>query len=281
MKPLILVSPDDAYDPESHRPLYLIKRSYSTALAGAGAMPVMPVETRFFREYAELADGLLLTDGTEEINPGRYGERARTTFGGKSWYAYPFSYTRDSVDIPLCRAFLEAKKPVMGIGRGMHVINVVLGGKPYQDIAEALNKEHPEGVRHKISVKSGSELEKLIGAEAEVNSYHHQAIKDLGEGLEAAAYSSDGLIEAVWHRELPVFGVQWNPETYKTDDEILLERNKRPIEAAEVDPAKADLFRELHKTMQPMPGCPTDADAARPSDNPLFNYFVALCGKEA
>lgn len=227
-----------------------------------------------------MADGLLLTDGNEDINPGRYGDLVDASYGGESWYSYPFSYTRDSMEIALCRAFLEAKKPIMGIGRGMHIINVVLGGKLHQDIAAQLQKEHPAGVKHQIAITGGSDLDKLMGGEAEVNSYHHQTIKTLGQGLEAAAYSEDGLIEAVWHKSLPVFGVQWNPETYQTDDETLLERNKKPPEPVENDPALAEKFRDLHKTMQPMPGYPTDADVERPDDNLLFNYFIGLCSKE-
>lgn len=283
MKPMILISPDDAYDQESHRPLYLSKRSYTTAISGAGGLAVMPVDPRLYDTYAELAQGLLLADGNDTINPARFGEAIGS--GGKprapgAWYDFNIGYTRDSMDITLCRAFLKAGKPILGLGRGMHIINTVLGGTLYQTLQTHYEKEHPVGKSHAISIRSGSQLEKLLGNGCKVNSYHHQGIKTLGEGLEAAAWSKDGLVEAVWHKTLPVFGVEWNPELELSNDEEWMQKNSRFTGDPEMDPDLAARFRKRYELMKPMPGAPTDLDLVLSKDNPLFNYFVSLCKEE-
>ena len=280
MRPIITVSPDEAMDRETHRPLWLVKRSYALAIAGAGGSPIMAVEPRFFREYAERTDGLLLTGGAQRINPARFGECVYPGYGAGGWYGYGFSYTRDSMDISLCQAFLEVGKPIMGIGRGMHIINIVLGGTLYQELSVERPQTHPEGASHGIKVCKGSVLTQLVGCEATVNSYHKQAIKTLGEGLEEAAYSDDGLIEAIWHRTLPVFGVQWNPETHCTDDDRHFARQGA---SAMNTPPLVSLRKQLQigwQMMKPLAGAPTDADTERPTDNALFNYFIRLCSRE-
>ncbi len=290
MKPVVFVTPDEVLDKETGRPYYLQKRSYSMALAGAGMLPVMPTEARLYEKHAKMADGLLLTDGSWDINPARYGEIVTDRFSGLSWYQYNINYTRDSFEIPLCKAFIDAGKPVFGIGRGMHIINVVLGGTLYADLAEDGGMIHPVGASYKIETDEKSKLGSIIGPKAKVKSYNHQGIKTLGEGLEAVAWSenlcSDGgkkqLVEAICHKKLPVFGVQWNAETWGTDDEYLYEFNRQMRGDIKVAPERMKEYLEYGKTrMEPLPGVPTDKDAPRPKDNALFNYFGKLCKKEA
>lgn len=280
MRPVILITPDDAFEPEVCRPLYLVKRSYTTAVAGAGGLAVMPVEPKLCLEYAELADGLLLTDDVQSINPGRFGELYDTDAypAGSSWYSN-FSHTRDSLDLALCSAFLEKEKPILGIGRGMHIINVALGGTLHQGLKKQF-PSHSAQTKHRISIEPGSVLASLAGTSCTVNNYHHQAVKDLGKGLSAVASSEDGLTEAIWHMSLPVIGIQWNPETLGTEDEEYYETySKDPVceNASESMQYYMKLFGETHKTMCPMEEHRVDKDIPLPTENAIFNYFVNLC----
>ncbi len=117
------------------------------------------------------------------------------------------------MELAYAKAFLAAKKPIMGICRGMQLINVALGGTLYQDIPTQLGYEHPHAA-HEVVAREGSELSRLFGRRFTVNSYHHQAVKKLGEGLIAdAVFAEDErLVEAVHHETLPVAAYQWHPE---------------------------------------------------------------------
>ena len=281
MRPIILVSPDDAFEPDVCRPLFMVKRSYTTAVSGAGGLAVMPVEPKQCLDYAEIADGLLLTDDVQSINPGQFGELFdKDAYPTPAWY-HNFSHTRDSLDLALCRAFLEKKKPILGIGRGMHILNIALGGTLHQGI-DAPFPGHSAQTEHTIHTTPGSVLSSLLGESFTVNNYHRQAVKDLGSGLVAAAHAEDGLIEAIWHEELPVFGVEWNPETYQTEDEQTRAQYLQdpPCEnAAELSRYYAQLFSETHKAMVPMPEHRVDKDIVLPTDNAILNYFVKTCGR--
>lgn len=282
MRPVILISPDDAFEPDVCRPLFMVKRSYTTAVSGAGGLAVMPVEPKLCMEYAGIADGLLLTDDVQSINPGQFGELFdKTAYPTASWY-HNFSHTRDSLDLALCRAFLEKKKPILGIGRGMHIINIALGGTLHQGL-NAQFPEHSRHTKHMIHTKPGSVLSTLIGETCEVNSYHHQAVKALGDGLEAVARAEDGLVEAIWHSTLPVFGVEWNPETLGTEDERCREvyLQDPPCEnAAEQSCYYIDLFGQTHQTMSPMPEHLIDKNIPLSAENAIMNHFVAACREE-
>lgn len=279
MRPIILVSPDDAFEPDVCRPLFMVKRSYTTAISGAGGLAVMPVEAKQCVEYAEIADGLLLTDDVQSINPGQFGELFdKDAYSTPVWY-HNFSHTRDSLDLALCRAFLEKKKPILGIGRGMHIINIALGGTLHQGINAAF-PEHGTQQAHTIHTVPGSTLSALLGASCTVNNYHHQAVKTLGRGLEAVAQTGDGLVEAIWHKELPVFGVQWNPETCGSEDEQTRAAYLQdpPCEnAAELNRYYIKLFEQTHTTMSPMPEHLVDKDIPLPTENAIMNYFVEAC----
>ncbi len=282
-KPLILITPDETVDPVMHRPFYLLKRSYETAVAGAGATPICPLETRYFKEYTEMADGLLISGGIWNIHPGRYNDVYKNK-DAKTPDDMKLSFTRDSLELSLCKAFIEAGKPVFGIGRGMEIINVALGGTMYQDLKAELGIDHPIAGSYKVSIAEGSKLAELLGTEITVNNYNNQAVKGLGSGLKCVAKSEDGIIEAIEHESLPIFGVLWHPETYKTDDEINYLAHKDLVDPPEPTPellAKMAVFMESVKTKSPVPGMPTDSQLERPDDNPLFNYFVQLCRKGA
>lgn len=116
---IILIAGEDGYDEAAHIPHFVISESYGKGIYAAGGIPVLALDFRTIREYVELADGLLLTQGPI-IHLARYGqifESSRELEG--------FVASRDSMDFLLCKAFLDAGKPVMGIGRGAKVIHLV------------------------------------------------------------------------------------------------------------------------------------------------------------
>lgn len=284
MKPLILLTGEDEFDPKSHNPFYLIKRSYGNAVAGAGGTAIMALDPRLFQEYTDMADALVLTGGVD-VHPGRYRD-IFMDFDPNSGLPTPYvnSVTRDSMDILLCQAFIKAGKPILGIGRGMQVINVVFGGTLYQDIPIVLQIPHTPGEDHMIHTTEGSALHKLLGATASVNSFHHQAVKQVGSGLKVTATAEDGIIEALEHESLPVFGVQWHPETFMTDDEEVRARHLAIVPAPTVlppviDPVEAEMQAQAVMIKKAIPGIQTDADVALPTGNPIFDYFMELVQK--
>ena len=153
-------------------------------------------------------DALILCGGND-IAPHRYGQ--------ENTDCVDLDEARDEREIALLQMYLEAKKPILGICRGMQLINVVLGGDLKQDIGEVLHffhshQEKPDYKAHPVRTTEKSLMRKLYGDVFTVNSFHHQALDHLGTGLQATALSESGLIEAVEHKNLPILGVQWHPE---------------------------------------------------------------------
>lgn len=166
-----------------------------------------------------MCDGILMTGG-HDVDPSVYLEERKPECGASC-------SVRDTMERFLFKKAVEDDKPVLGICRGIQLMNALLGGNLYQD----LPSEHPSSVEHhmtkpydkpihNVEVIDGTILADLIGAgKYEVNSYHHQAIKTLAKDVTAMAISEDGLVEAI---SLPskkfIIGVQWHPEfIYKKD----------------------------------------------------------------
>lgn len=164
--------------------------------------------------YAHRLDGLILQGGAD-IHPSCYGESPK-------YPEYATDVIRDRFEMELLGAFIAAGKPVLGICRGMQLINVLFGGSLHQDLLQAGAAEHPhvmkeaeEEYRHGLQIVPDSWFSNLHGGllEAQVNSIHHQGIDRLGAGLTVEAYSQDGVIEAIRHEGHGfVAGVQWHPE---------------------------------------------------------------------
>ena len=170
-------------------------------------------------------DGVVLQGGSD-VAPESYGE---PPIG--SWLR---GVVRDRYEIALVNACLEQRKPLLGVCRGHQVLNVALGGTLYQDIAT----QRPDALTHRdwsiyesnghdVDLHPGSRLAAIYGASGgRINSIHHQAVKDLGEGLRVEARSSeDGIIEAIWldAEDTPyMLGVQWHPEFQDPEDDTLL-----------------------------------------------------------
>lgn len=160
-------------------------------------------------------DGLLVTGGSD-IEPARYGQLADPTTGQPD-------PERDEIEIYLAAEALQAGLPVLGICRGLQILNVIHGGTLIQNLATGIvhtRKIDPEdepgkhAAAHAIEVAQGSILERIIGqGRHEVNSRHHQAIDRIGQGLVASAWADDGTIEAIERHDRSFFvGVQWHPE---------------------------------------------------------------------
>ena len=176
------------------------------------------------RDYAECLDGLVLQGGAD-VSPRAYGEEPLQP----EWGGDP---VRDAYELELLHEFMEAGKPVLGICRGMQLINVALGGSLYQDLPSQLPGQvaHEGGDFdrnvHRVSFAEGGMLARWFGASAGggVVSIHHQGIRRLGREIVVEASAEDQLIEAIrWKGRSFVLGVQWHPEFHQQAGADLLD----------------------------------------------------------
>ncbi len=211
-KPVIGVTP--LYDDE--RESIWMLPGYVDALKSYGALPLILPFTSSDADIAQLVDmcdGILFTGG-HDVDPALYEERKSPKCG-------EVSTQRDKLEFALLQRALMIDLPVLGICRGAQFINVCLGGTLYQDIPSQL----PSAVQHhmappydrpchEVSLVPGTPLYYLLKAtKLQVNSYHHQGIRDLSFQLSPMAYASDSLIEAFYHpMKSFTWGVQWHPE---------------------------------------------------------------------
>jgi putative glutamine amidotransferase len=200
----------------------LLPRSYVLAVQRAGALALMlPPDAEAEQDPSQvlgLIDGLMLAGGAD-IDPASYGQPAHEKTTG----TVP---ERDAFEIALTRAAIERDMPVLGICRGMQLINVALGGTLLQHLPERFgHHEHRrvvgsfDGADHDVDVREGTLAMRVVGEQSHATkSHHHQGVDRLGEGLEVSGVSAlDGLPEAI---ELVgarfVLGVQWHPEVDET-----------------------------------------------------------------
>lgn len=194
----------------------MLQRTYVDAVAAAGGVPVLlpPVEHGATEALDALA-GLVLTGGAD-VDPARYGEEQHAETAG-------LRPDRDSWELDLCTEALARDLPVLGVCRGLQVMNVALGGTLTQHLPDAVGNDHhrPQvgvfgGVR--VRLAPGTGLAELLGGELAVRCHHHQAIDRLAADLTPVGWAPDGTVEAV---ELPTrrfaLGVQWHPEEDRDD----------------------------------------------------------------
>ena len=204
-----------------------VNASYLNAVQQAGGVPVpMPPQLRDAARdrILEHVDGVLLTGGGD-VDPARFGEARHPTTS-------EVSAARDMLEIELTRWAVTKRVPLLAVCRGLQVLNVALGGSLYQDIPSEPGSplDHSQAglqgkarhiLTHHVKVRDGSRLAGILGAlEVDVNSFHHQAIKRLGEGLADVAWAPDSIVEGVELRAADQFvvGVQWHPEELVASD---------------------------------------------------------------
>lgn len=180
----------------------------SLARAGAGMRWVELSDPEQAVHDALTCDGLLLPGGGD-MDPKFYGQ-ARIPACGEP------NLLRDAAEPLLLRAFLAADKPVLGICRGIQVMNAVLGGDLYQDIKpfEHLPHNGHWAKVHTVTIRRGTLLSRILGQDTVlVNSQHHQAVDRVAPGFTLAALSEDGIVEAIEKPDAGFcLGVQWHPE---------------------------------------------------------------------
>ncbi|HEY9720490.1 MAG TPA: gamma-glutamyl-gamma-aminobutyrate hydrolase family protein, partial [Oscillatoriaceae cyanobacterium] len=171
----------------------------------------MPLES--IPELLEGLDGLLFTGG-EDIEPKHYGETPHPLLGA-------LDSDRDRFELALFKhAWDHSDMPILGVCRGLQIMNVALGGTLWQDLPSQRpshvhhsQRDHRYKAVHPMKVDPESRLGKLLPRVIAVNSLHHQGIKDLAAGLRATAFSPDGLVEAVESDDHACrLAVQWHPE---------------------------------------------------------------------
>jgi putative glutamine amidotransferase len=201
----------------------LAPHNYVEAVIGAGGVPVVLPPVPGVQAALDRLDGLIIIGGPD-VEPGRYGQRP----GPLTTVVRP---ERDAAELALLRAALDADLPLLGICRGMQLLNVALGGTLIQHIPDVVGHDGhsptPDAMgEHKVSVAPTSRLAAILSGQAAaggalcVPTHHHQAVDKLGDGLVASAWAEDGLIEAIepddaageGGRHKFVIGVQWHPE---------------------------------------------------------------------
>jgi putative glutamine amidotransferase len=247
-KPIIGITPSPMDDKQSHGSFtrYAAATTYTEAVEAAGGVPlVIPPQVGNIEEILSVVDGLLLSGGGD-IDPERYGD---TEVHDRT---YGIHELRDELELALVREAVERDIPLLCICRGIQILNVALGGTLIQDVPDqystqvehaqqnaGITKEDPS---HIVNATPGSLLERTYGSSTiEVNSFHHQAIKDLAPDLEINGVAADEIVESV-HRpgNAWILGVQWHPEMmFRAHPEHL-----KPFEAlVEQSSLKKDLAR--------------------------------------
>jgi putative glutamine amidotransferase len=202
------------------QPAALLPQNYVDAVSRAGGTPVLlpPQGPDGAEELAARLDGLVIAGGPD-VDPARYRAAADPRTNA------PHT-VRDAWELALLRAALELELPVLGVCRGMQLLNVALGGRLAQHLPDVVGDQSHQPAPAvfggtTVRIRPGSLLDGVLGRTAAVRCYHHQAVAGLGAGLLPSAWSADETVEAI---ELPgrgfVLGVQWHPETDPEDPRL-------------------------------------------------------------
>lgn len=217
---------------------HFVNDTYVSAIVKTGGLPFMiPVcdEEEDRDAYLAMCDGILAPGG-HDVNPLFYSEEPHPLLGETS-------SRFDRFQLAMLQKAAEKKIPVLGICRGIQAMNVAAGGTLYQDVSlqrrdgilmHEMTEKDRGAVGHSVEIEEGSRLYGMFGGKLLVNSFHHQAVKALGDGFRVTARAKDGTVEAIEH-EGDVFrvGVQWHLE-------VMFEANDgmRPLFRAFVEAAE-------------------------------------------
>ncbi|PPR79109.1 MAG: putative glutamine amidotransferase [Alphaproteobacteria bacterium MarineAlpha2_Bin1] len=224
-KPIIGITAD--YDNNPTSPDYtkniLLRKNYCSVIELAGGLPfILPHSENLAKEYSKNIDALIISGGNFDIDPSHFGEKTNSSF-------VKTKPERTNFEINLAKEILNQNKPLLGICGGQQLLHVILGGKLIQHIPDEvetnINHEQPNPRNepgHEVSVKRETLLYDIVKKnKLNVNSAHHQSIKDEPKGIQINAVAPDGVYEGI-ECNLYKFclGVQWHPEYLIDDSDI-------------------------------------------------------------
>lgn len=217
MRPRIAIPADtltEATNIINERNAAFAPRPLIEAIIKSGGLPVIlpSVDSTLAPSYLDLFDSIIFAGGSD-VDPTFFNEEPHQALG-------PTYLKRDQFEMSLAKAAVSAGKPIMGICRGMQVINVALGGTLYQDLSEDPHQtlKHSQDApgnfpSHHVNTAKDSRLFQLVGARPYVNSRHHQALNQIAPALKVTAWADDQVPEAVESKDSnQILAVQWHPE---------------------------------------------------------------------
>jgi putative glutamine amidotransferase len=241
-RPLIGITTRNGRDADGH-PTTILQQSYLNAIISAGGMPILVpshLSEELLVELYRRLDGILFSGGGD-ISLDHFEGQSHPRIDG-------VDLPRDLTELSLVRSAVQHGKPLLGICRGIQLMNVGLGGTLYThlpgQLPNALDHDYPGNLRgelvHPVSVDESSRAAGILGETLlHVNSLHHQGLKDIAPALRSAGRSPDGLVELV---ELPghpfALGVQWHPE-WLTDQPAMQRLFRSFVDAASRLPINA------------------------------------------
>lgn len=233
-KPIIALTPYFNIDKEEP----YMRPAYIKAIRAAGGIPViLPLDlteedlTQLVGEF----DGFLFTGGPD-VHPFYFGEETQAHCGN-------VCLRRDTMEVALLKLVMAEQKPILGICRGVQLINIGLGGDIYQDIPSQFHEDFPiahtqpfyyDTPCHSVKVTPGTLLARISqSGSLRVNSMHHQAVRRVAAGLIASGHAPGGLVECIEKPDYPyLIGVQWHPEYLWEQDEAARRLFASFVEAA-------------------------------------------------
>jgi putative glutamine amidotransferase len=203
---------------------HTLQHTYTNSVLRAGGIPILlaPVPRADVGAVLDRVDGIVLSGGGD-IEPSRYGADVTVSM-------YGMDFDRDEFEFEMVRQAAQRRTPMLAICRGLQVVNVALGGTLIEDIPTEIGSMDHTVIGHHVfnghqhvKLAPDSKVAAVVGAtDLEVNSIHHQAVRDLAPGFSAVGWADDGVIEAIQHEvdEWPLLAVQWHPEYLgQVDDE--------------------------------------------------------------
>lgn len=197
----------------SHLSVEVFFYDYARRVASSGGLPVLISLETDSEAVMERLDGLVLPGGPD-IDPALYGAEPETDLMNPE-------ADRDAQELELLDAAAKEGVPVLGICRGLQMVNVWRGGTLNQNVPEhGFFEDPPHSLQHEVVITPGSRLAEVYGESMQVNSLHHQTVARLGDGLEVTACTPDGSVEGLECEDAPVVAVQWHPELLESHRSI-------------------------------------------------------------